>query len=143
MHGKPRDLFDGMDEIFVRLFSRMDREFNENAFPGPGYLFRFRDAPEGLEQELTPGDADDPHDPTGMPVAEVHRIGDEVMVIADLPGITEEALRLDIRGSALVIDAGDASHHYRTSAELPPVDPSSMKKTLKNGVLEVTFRASA
>lgn len=60
-------------------------------------------------------------------------------MIVDLPGITEEALRLDVKGSTLVIDAGDADHAYRTSAELPPVDTASMQKTLKNGVLEVTF----
>jgi HSP20 family protein len=76
---------------------------------------------------------------TGEPVPEVHRIGNEVKVITDLPGITEEALRLDVKGNTLVIDAGDAEHHYHSSAGLPPVDPASMKKTLKNGVLEVTF----
>ena len=59
---------------------------------------------------------------TGEPVAEVHRIGNEVKVITELPGITEEALRLDVKGNTLVIDAGDADHHYRTSAALPPVD---------------------
>ena len=47
---------------------------------------------------------------TGEPVAEVHRIGNEVKVIAELPGITEEALRLDVKGNTLVIDAGDADH---------------------------------
>jgi len=62
-----------------------------------------------------------------------------VKVITDLSGITEEALRLDVKGSTLIIDAGDADHSYRTSAGLPPVDISSMQKTLKNGVLEVTF----
>ena len=71
--------------------------------------------------------------------AEIHRIGNEVKVIADLPGITEEALRLDVKGNTLVIDAGDADHHYHTSVSLPPVDMASMQKTLKNGVLEVTF----
>jgi HSP20 family molecular chaperone IbpA len=62
-----------------------------------------------------------------------------VNVIADLPGITEEALRLDVKGNTLIIDAGDADHSYYTSAALPPADTVSMQKTLKNGVLEVTF----
>jgi HSP20 family protein len=75
----------------------------------------------------------------GEPVAEVHHNGNEVKVIAYLPGITEESLRLDVRGNTLLIDAGDADHHYRTSAVPPPVDPASLQNTMKNGMLEVTF----
>jgi len=62
-----------------------------------------------------------------------------VKVITELPGINEDELRLDVKGNTLVIDAGDADHSYRTSAALPLVDTGSMQKTLKNGVLEVTF----
>jgi HSP20 family protein len=76
---------------------------------------------------------------TREPVAEVHPVGNEVKVIVDLPGITEEVLRLHVKGTTLVIDAVNADHHYRTSAALPPVDVGSLLKTLKNGVLEVTF----
>ena len=76
---------------------------------------------------------------TGEPVAEVHHIGDETMVIAELPGRTEESVRLDMKGTTLVIDAGDADNHYHTTADVPGVDPATMKRSLKNGVLEVTF----
>ena len=48
-------------------------------------------------------------------------------------------LRVGVKGTTLIIDAGDEDHHYRTLALLPPVDTASMQKTLKNGVLEVTF----
>ena len=75
----------------------------------------------------------------GEPVAEVHHIGDETMVITELPGITEESIRLDMKGTTLIIDAGDADNHYHTTAEVPGVDPATMKRSLKNGVLEVTF----
>lgn len=74
------------------------------------------------------------------PLAEVHRIGDEVKVIAELPGVTEASLRLDMKGGTLVIDAGDADRHYHTAAEVPGVDPASLHRSLKNGVLEVTFK---
>ena len=72
-------------------------------------------------------------------VAEVHRIGNEVKVIVELPGVTDESLKLDMQGDRLIIDAGDADRHYHTSAMLPPVDPGSMQKSLKNGVLEITY----
>lgn len=76
------------------------------------------------------------------PVPEVHVIGNEVKVIVGLPGIDEDALRMDLRGDTLIIDAGDADRHYHTSAKIPAVDRASMQKSLKNGVLEVTFMAA-
>lgn len=144
MHGNPADLFEEMDEMFARLFSRVDREFMNGSPQTYGCRIIVRDdgeSPEELEIGGTTDDAAALLRVTGEPVAEVHRIGNEVKVIADLPGITEEALRLDVRGKTLVIDAGDADRPYHTSAALPPVDPGSMRKTLKNGVLEVTFSA--
>jgi len=139
MHRDPMDMFNEMDEMFARLFSRINREFMTGVPPGNGYHIIIRndgEGPamlEGTDDSLSfPGSASEP-------VAEVHRIGNEVKVIAALPGITEEALRLDVKGSTLIIDAGDADHAYRASADLPPVDTGSMQMTLKNSVLEVTF----
>jgi HSP20 family protein len=142
MQGNPMDMFDEMDEIFDRLISRMDRAFMNGAPQEYGYRIVIRNDGEGPAIVETDGTFDDTASlsrVTSEPVAEVHRIGDEVKVIADLPGITGEELRLDLKGNTLIIDAGDADHHYHTSAVLPPVDPGSMQKSLKNGVLEVTF----
>jgi HSP20 family molecular chaperone IbpA len=137
MQGNPRDMFDEMDEMFARLFSRMDREFMAGFVQVHGFRIPARNDGEGPR---IPEMANDTAPlVTSEPLAEVHRIGNEVKVITGLPGITEEALRLDVKGNTLVIDAGDADHQYRSSAELPPVDITSMQKTLINGVLEVTF----
>lgn len=73
------------------------------------------------------------------PVAEGHPTGNEVKVIVELPGVTDESLRLDVQGDRLIIDAGDADRHYHTSELLPPVNAAPYRKSLKNGVLEVTF----
>jgi HSP20 family protein len=141
MQGNPVDLFDEMDEMFARIFSRMDREFMDGTTQGYRYRFMVRDTGEGTEiQEMT-NDAAPLSCVHKETVAEVHRIGNEVKVIADLPGITEEALRLDVKGNTLAIDAGDEEHCSHTSAALPPVDTASIQKTLKNGVLEVTFNS--
>ena len=139
MQGDPMDMFDEMEEIFASLFFRMDREFMDRTSREYGIHIMLRD--DGEDPKI-PDMADDAACSSRVPeepVSEVHRIGNEIKVIADLPGITEGLLRLDVRGDTLVIDAGDADHHYLTSAALPPVDPASMQKTLKNGVLEVTF----
>lgn len=130
------DMFDQMDEMFARLFSQMSRDMSTggpkvygyhiviNNGEGPGEVTEFQPA---LSRSA------------GEPVAEVHHIGDETMVIAELPGISEESVRLDMKGTTLVIDAGDADNHYHTTAKVPGVDPATMTKSLKNGVLEVTF----
>jgi HSP20 family molecular chaperone IbpA len=139
MQGNSMDIFGEMDEIFARLFPRMDREFMAGSPEVYGFSFMVRDTGEEPEiLELT-GDVAPSSPRTYEPVAEVHCIENEVKVIVDLPGVAEEALWLDVQGDTLVIDAGDADHHYHTSAALPPVDVTSMQKTLKNGVLEVTF----
>jgi len=70
---------------------------------------------------------------------EIHRIGDDVKVITELPGATLESLHLTIDGNELFIDADAGTRQYHMTATLPPVDPDSMQVSLKNGVLEVTF----
>jgi HSP20 family protein len=131
------DLFEEMDEMFVRLFTRMQGKFLSDFSPTYGYRILFDDGDQlqGIPDDYAPQQGRE------EPVAEVHHIGDEVVVIANLPGITEDLLRLDLRGDTLVIDAGDADRHVCTSAVLPPVEAASMRHSLRNGVLEVRFAA--
>ena len=130
------DMFDQMDDMFARLFSQMSRDMTIGGPKVYGYHIV-------IDNGNGPGDVTEfqPALPrsSGEPVAEVHHIGDETMVIAELPGIMEESVRLDMKGTTLVIDAGDADNHYHTTAEVPGADPATMKRSLKNGVLEVTF----
>ncbi|MDD1689786.1 MAG: hypothetical protein LUQ66_03910 [Methanoregula sp.] len=137
MYKDPMDMFEEIDEMFARLFSRMDREFMEGNPRVHGYRIEYSNANPVQGMTETPLS---PPRSTHEPVAEVHRIGDETKVITELPGATEEMIRLDVRGNTLVIDAGDAENHYHTTADLPPVEAASMQKSFRNGVLEVTFR---
>ena len=111
MHGNPLDMFDEIDKIFDRLVSRMDREFMSGSPQLCGYRIVLRDDGEGPVVQEIPDSETPASRINDEPVAEVHRIGNEVKVIAGLPGITEEALRLDVKGNTLVIDAGDADHY--------------------------------
>lgn len=130
------DMFDQMDEMFARLFSQMSREMSAGGSQVYGYHIVINNGGgQGDGMEFPPALPRSANEP----VAEVHHIGDETKVIAELPGITEESVRLDMKGTTLFIDAGDADNHYHTTAEVPGVDPATMTKSLKNGVLEVTF----
>ena len=136
MNGDPLDMFDEMDEMFARLFSRMDREFMSGSPKVYGYRFVIDNGDVQGEVADVPSPASRE---THEPVTEVHRIGDETKVITGLPGATDESVRLDVKGTTLVIDAGDAENHYHATAEIPGVDAASMTRSFRNGVLEVTF----
>jgi len=137
MNENPLDLFEEMDVLFSRLFTRMDREFTN----GNPQVYGYRIV---IGNDETPGGMQEIPAPTSRvtrePVAEVHRIGDETTVVVELPGTTEDSIRLEVKGNLLIIDAGDAENHYHTTADLPPVDAASMRQSLRHGVLEVTFR---
>ena len=137
MRAYPSDVFEEMDLLFDRIFSRFDRESGIAGGYRPADDARYED-----ETEESPSPCCIPHGAEQEVAAEVHRAGDEVIVTAELPGIGEDALRLAVRGSSLRIDAGDADRHFRGTVELPPVDPGSMRSSIRNGVLEVTFRSA-
>jgi len=75
------------------------------------------------------------------PLIEVYEgNGDEVLVLAELPGVSEEQVRLDLKEGALRIVASDGARSFVGRAEIPPVDPDSLRASCRNGVLEVRFR---
>jgi hypothetical protein len=47
MQGNPMDMFDEVDGMFARLFSRMNGEFLDGAPQGHGYRFMVRHTGEG------------------------------------------------------------------------------------------------
>jgi HSP20 family protein len=138
MNDEMQDMFRQMDAMMERLFAGMEAGFPRDIRPGiSGYHIVISGGPCGEDCGCTESHPRD----TREPVTEVHRIGSEVKVIAELPGATEETVRLALQGDSLTIDAGDADRHYHTHATLPPVDPATLMKSIKNGVLEVTFTA--
>lgn len=140
MYEDPQDMFREMDEMFARLFARIDRGFAGGDPRVSGYhivVYGGNDDPAMQEEFSLPDRA------AAGPVAEVHRIGNEVKVIADLPGASAESVALDMKDGKLVIDAEGCMGPYHTTADIPSVDAASMKFTFKNGVLEVTFSVPA
>jgi HSP20 family molecular chaperone IbpA len=137
MTEQPGDHFKELTELIRRL---MDRSFEESGRPAFGYAFRvvIRDgdccitpvepASAGRERviELQP---------------EVHVTGEEVHVVADLPGIDEKEMKITLRDQHLTVTAKREDVVYRCSADLPPVDPESLRSTIRNGVMEIALLA--
>jgi HSP20 family molecular chaperone IbpA len=137
MNGYPRDMFEEMDEMFARLFSQMQQHMLTGNQPLSGYRIVVQNTGYPSAEPDIP--SVQPRTTTN-PVAEVHRIDDEVKVIAELPGARPESVRLDLQCQRLTIDAGEPDLPYHTTADLPPVDAGSLQQSFRNGVLEVTFQ---
>ena len=137
MNGYPRDMFDEMDEIFDHLFARMQ----DNRMAESPQVTGFRIVIDnGNLHQPVQNSLEIPSRTATNPVAEVHRLDNEVKVIAELPGAAKESIRLDVQDETLSIDADGVGTQYHTTAKLPAVDCGSMQSTFRNGVLEVTFR---
>jgi HSP20 family molecular chaperone IbpA len=137
MNGYQWDMVDEMDEMLDHLFARMQEDMFLTDLPVPGYRIVIRNggypSPEPVTFKQQP-------DTTLCVEPEVHRVEDDVMVIAELPGAVPESISLELNGRALIIGADGPGAPYSATADLPPVDPGSMQKTFRNGVLEVTLR---
>lgn len=77
------------------------------------------------------------------PLIDVFEKGDEITVIAEIPGVDKEKIDLKVTedGRTLIIKASNEDRRYYKEVELPArVDPSSAKATYKNGILEVRLK---
>jgi HSP20 family protein len=138
MNYDPEDMFLEMNAMMSRLMRDMNTGVRSDGTPIMGYHIVIHGGnvpPESPEPAVTPSRD------YGEPVPEIHRIGDDVKVVVEMPGVSEENLNIRLDGQTLTIDAAGSIRTYHTHAEVPPVDPKSMQHSLKNGVLEVTMRA--
>jgi HSP20 family protein len=75
------------------------------------------------------------------PLVDVIRGKDDLRIVAEVPGVNKEDLRVTADESSLTIESVTGQPHYHKSVELPEaVDPKTAKSTYKNGILEVMFK---
>jgi len=74
------------------------------------------------------------------PVAEVFDEGDRLRVVAEMPGVGSEDIRVAVKGDILSLQAKSPSHRYDTEVLLPVEahpDPASIG--VRNGVVEIVL----
>lgn len=72
------------------------------------------------------------------PMVDVFEEKDHILVVAEMPGIGEKDLKLDLKEDILSITAGHGDKKYHKEVLLPSVFASEkMTHTCRNGVLEV------
>jgi HSP20 family protein len=74
------------------------------------------------------------------PLIDVFDEDGEVMVVAELPGVSDEALKVDVKGDVLALSSS-GERRYAKEVLLPSaVDAASMRRSFKNGVLELRMK---
>ena len=75
------------------------------------------------------------------PLVDVIRGADEVRIVAEVPGVGKENLKVSADESSVTIESVTGEPHYHKRVELrDPVDPSTAKSTYKNVILEVAMK---
>jgi len=75
------------------------------------------------------------------PLTDVFDEADEIVIIAEIPGIEEHDLKIDLRGDMLDIAAAHGSRKYHKELMLPvKVEKSKMKVKYNNGILEIRIK---
>jgi len=74
------------------------------------------------------------------PMVDVFDEKDHILVIAELPGVSEQEIKIDVEGDILKLSASNRDRKYAKEILLPAkVKKEGMKSTYKNGILEVTL----
>jgi len=74
---------------------------------------------------------------TREPLVDVFDEGQEIVVVAELPGVGEDEIRVQVRDDVLSLET-TGEHRFAKEILLPEaVDATSMQQAYKNGILEL------
>jgi HSP20 family protein len=72
------------------------------------------------------------------PMVDIFNEKDKILVIAELPGVSEDKIHVEVEGDILNINASDKERKYAKEMLLPSkVKKESLKISYKNGILEI------
>lgn len=72
------------------------------------------------------------------PIVDIFDEKDHILVVAELPGVEEPDVKIDIKGDILTLSAERGEKKYSKEILLPSkVDEKSLTSSYKNGILEI------
>ena len=75
------------------------------------------------------------------PITDVFDEKDEIQVYAEMPGVNEEGISVDLKEDILEIRAVSKDRKYRKEILLPAkVEPKTLEQSYKNGILEIKIK---
>lgn len=73
------------------------------------------------------------------PEIEVHRVGDRVILLTEMPGVSSEHIQVMFQDDRVFIWAREGDLHYQGSARVPAAQKGSEEISFRHGVLEVSY----
>ncbi|MDP2967211.1 MAG: Hsp20/alpha crystallin family protein [bacterium] len=78
---------------------------------------------------------------TREPIVDVFDEKDHILIVAELPGVLGESIKLELKGDILILEAGDEKRKYSKEILLPDkVDFEQRETNFKNGILEIKLK---
>jgi HSP20 family protein len=147
-----RELFEEFEDL-NRRFSEYLRELEEDlSKPGSrGFVYGFRITigPDGVPRIERFGNVkrsergpirEIRYSEEMEPLVDIYEDAESVTVIAEMPGVEKDKIKVRAVGRKLIIEARNGRKYYK-EVELPAeVDIESAKANYKNGVLEVKLK---
>jgi HSP20 family protein len=132
-----------MDEMMHKAF-KMPRE--AEAYSPYVYGFSLSIDPEGKPiirefGNVQPTEAGPQLKEEYEPLMDVMEEDDEIVIVAELPGVERDDIKLQATEESLTISVDRERRKYRKELKLPKaVDPASSRASYKNGVLEIRLK---
>jgi len=153
----PEEMFRQIEEMMERMMKEMnegtmfDSEAFEEMLRNPEgtnpfvFGFSMRTGPDGrpIIQRFGNPAVDDDVDsaPHLEPLVDVVDEKDEIIVVAEVPGVERDEIKVRIKGTSLTIHADNPNRPYHKVIELPSkVSKEGAKSAIRNGVLEVRLK---
>lgn len=78
---------------------------------------------------------------TREPLVDIHHEEDHVLVLAEIPGVSKEDVRLALSGDVLDLSAQRGEHRYHKQVRLPErLAPEQMRWDCNNGILRIRLQ---
>ncbi len=72
------------------------------------------------------------------PIVDIFDEKEEVRIIVEVPGVTQEGIKTEIKGDVLIVEAKDVDRkYYKEIALSKEIDPGTLISKYRNGVLEI------
>ncbi|NYT00185.1 MAG: Hsp20/alpha crystallin family protein [Methanocellales archaeon] len=137
------NIFGNLEEIIERMFESIDMDEMKSKPFIYGFSLTQRPGEEPDIQEFGNIHPSSHGFEIGerKPIIDVFESEDEVHVIAEMPGVDKEDIKLDATETSLDISAKTENIEYSEKVKLPvSVRTNSAKASYKNGVLDVTLK---
>ncbi len=153
----PEELFRQIEEMMDRMMNDMnqgtlfDNEAFEEMLRNPEgtnpfvFGFSMKIGPDGkpiIQRFGNPPIEEGTESASSLePLVDVVEENDEIIVVAEVPGVEKDEIKVRIKGTTLTIHADNPQRPYHKVIELPTkVKKEEAKSAIRNGVLEVRLK---